>query len=92
MDIMVKSTDINIKHLKELNWATSGKFTMWVTVTAIWLWASLLVRCCSRVLLRCLPWATPVFPSRGVGYLSSVLWSTDLRGQAVLSMNIMKCS
>lgn len=63
MDIMVKSTDMNIKHLKELNWATFGKFTMWVTVTAIWLWASLLVRRCSRVLLRRLLWATPVFPS-----------------------------
>lgn len=59
----VKSTGINIKHLKELNWATSGMFTMWVTVTAIWFWASLLVRHCSRVLLRHLLWATPMFPS-----------------------------
>lgn len=90
----VKSTDINIKHLKELNWATSGMFTMWVTVTTIWFWASLLVRRCSRVLLRHVLWVTPVFPSGewgGVSQLCVVEHRLERIGNA-LHEHSTKCS
>lgn len=48
----VTFTDLNTKRLKELNLATSGVFTVPGTVTPVWSWASLLVRCYCRVQAR----------------------------------------